>query len=102
MNGASMMLKSMGIDPEEIKTSLLLAKADVMTHVQSVDNKLAQVLANQANMDAKLNELLTRDILSPDERNQAPELSAAVSVDAPLFPEGVNHHGGSFDSAANS
>ena len=42
-SGMNMMLKTLGIDPEEIKASLIQAKNEIMAQVTSVNDRLARI-----------------------------------------------------------
>ena len=51
MSGAAMLLKSMGLDPEELQQSIEAFKSSMAGAVQKID-------ANQARIEAKLDEII--------------------------------------------
>lgn len=71
MMGTEMMLKSLGLDPEKIKGSLIEAKNEIMAQVQTVNDSLARIEAKLDALTAQLKGELT------DGNNDSPTDTAA-------------------------
>jgi hypothetical protein len=67
--GMEMMLKSMGFDPEKIKTTLIEAKNEIMAQVESVNTKLARI-------ESKLDALNAPETGQPASVQNTPQIGA--------------------------
>lgn len=93
MNGMEMMLKSMGIDPVEMKQSIENFKqlASTVADVQkSIDAKLSIIVLNQGRIEGKIDELLSRGEDVVGKEVMAEHFAAAG---APILAEGEANDG---------
>jgi len=63
MNGIEMMLKSMGIDPEKIRASLVDAQAQVMNEISKVHKLLESIDAKVTRIEIKLETIPTNEAM---------------------------------------
>jgi len=63
MTGIEMMLKSMGIDPEQIKAGLIQAQQSIIGEVKSLHEKLASIDTKITRIEMKLQTMPDKEVM---------------------------------------
>ena len=91
MNGVDMMLKSMGIDPEKIKQSLMEAQQAIMSEVKEIHNKLDTINNRLIRIETKL------DTMPQDEAYKLLAENEISVIDELRSSYGINSDGNGYN-----
>jgi predicted nucleic acid-binding Zn-ribbon protein len=86
MDGMSMMLKSFGIDPEQIKASLTAARDEIMTQVKELRDAQKEILESQK----RIEEMAARIDMYFQSHSEVQGAIEGVAILPPQIPKSLN------------